>query len=104
MKEILGALDQQEKEKAKLLQQMRQEQEAHKQMLAAAQQAHKNQSISQTVQQQPVVQQDFKVEGSERIDSADVRDPLFSLRVTDRNVHEKHQKKIPQLDLSMVTG
>ena len=33
-----------------------------------------------------------------------MRDPLFSLRVTDRNVHEKHQKKIPQLDLSVVTG
>ena len=42
MKEILGALDQQEKEKAQLVEQMKQEQEVHKQMLAAAQQAHKN--------------------------------------------------------------
>ena len=50
----------------------------------------------------PVIQKEVKAEASERADSAD--DPLFSLRVTDRNVHEKHRKKMPQLDLSVVTG
>ena len=49
-----------------------------------------------------MAQIDTKAEPSYRVDSAD--DPLFSLRVTDRNVHEKHRKKMPQLDLSVVTG